>query len=362
MSPSSPVPRAGCCGYRPCRASALRSRSRPARAFHRRAGTTAAPSTRTFASITTWRVSGCERTPAQRAARRPALAFLRDVRGDLTYAARLFARQPAILLLTIVGLSLGLGIATAAFSIMNAAVLARRRTRRSGPRPRSAANDRNIDVHCVVVRRVPPPARGRDAHAGRGRAYRRRPRADHCGSGRRAGGRSRVRQRRVFHRDRRTHGARPGPRARRRPARGSAAGRRELRLLDHPARSRPASHRAHDPDRPHRRDDRRRGGTAVLGAEQPPAVDAADRVWRGLRREAPGQRARTDDGVQVFGRLLPDATIAEAEAQLSGVAAAIPATRAAGGSPLGREAGSLRRAGPRVARPRRSRSLPWCSS
>ncbi len=49
--------------------------------------------------------------------------LLGDTRSDLRYAARMFARQPAILLLTIVGLSLGLGIATAAFSIMNAAVL-----------------------------------------------------------------------------------------------------------------------------------------------------------------------------------------------------------------------------------------------
>lgn len=49
--------------------------------------------------------------------------LLRDARVDLHYAARLFARQPAILLLTVVGLSLGLGIATAAFSIMNAATL-----------------------------------------------------------------------------------------------------------------------------------------------------------------------------------------------------------------------------------------------
>ena len=54
---------------------------------------------------------------------RSSLAFLRDAGGDLRYAARLFARQPAILLLAIVGLSLGLGIATAAFSIMNAAAL-----------------------------------------------------------------------------------------------------------------------------------------------------------------------------------------------------------------------------------------------
>jgi hypothetical protein len=35
-------------------------------------------------------------------------------------ALRLFARQPAMVLLTIAGLCLGLGIATAAFSILNA--------------------------------------------------------------------------------------------------------------------------------------------------------------------------------------------------------------------------------------------------
>ncbi len=54
---------------------------------------------------------------------RSSLALLRDAGADLRYAARLFARQPGILLLTTVGLSLGLGIATAAFSIMNAAAL-----------------------------------------------------------------------------------------------------------------------------------------------------------------------------------------------------------------------------------------------
>jgi hypothetical protein len=53
---------------------------------------------------------------------RLTLALLRDARGDLRYAARLFRRQPAILLLTVVGLSLGLAIATAGFSIMNAAL------------------------------------------------------------------------------------------------------------------------------------------------------------------------------------------------------------------------------------------------
>ena len=54
---------------------------------------------------------------------RSCFALLRDVGADLRYAARVFARQPGILLLTTVGLSLGLGIATAAFSIMNAAAL-----------------------------------------------------------------------------------------------------------------------------------------------------------------------------------------------------------------------------------------------
>ena len=61
--------------------------------------------------------------PGVRTTRRDRLALLRDVGADLRYAVRLFARQPAILLLAIVGLSLGLGIATAAFSFMNTAVL-----------------------------------------------------------------------------------------------------------------------------------------------------------------------------------------------------------------------------------------------
>jgi predicted permease len=41
----------------------------------------------------------------------------------LIYGARLFARQPAILVLTVLGLSFGLAVATAVFSIMNAALL-----------------------------------------------------------------------------------------------------------------------------------------------------------------------------------------------------------------------------------------------
>jgi putative ABC transport system permease protein len=59
----------------------------------------------------------------QTPARLSILDLVRDVNADLRYAMRLFRRQPGILLLTVVGLSLGLAIATAAFSIMNAAVL-----------------------------------------------------------------------------------------------------------------------------------------------------------------------------------------------------------------------------------------------
>jgi predicted permease len=54
---------------------------------------------------------------------RAVRGLLRDARDDVRFALRLFARRPAILLLTILGLSVGLGIATAAFSIMNVAVL-----------------------------------------------------------------------------------------------------------------------------------------------------------------------------------------------------------------------------------------------
>ncbi|HEX6323572.1 MAG TPA: ABC transporter permease, partial [Vicinamibacterales bacterium] len=63
------------------------------------------------------------RVATGRANRRSSFALLRDVGADLKYGGRLFARQPAILLLAIVGLSLGLAIATSAFSIMNAAAL-----------------------------------------------------------------------------------------------------------------------------------------------------------------------------------------------------------------------------------------------
>lgn len=65
-----------------------------------------------------WRGAG-----ACTAARRSRVALVSDARADLRDASRMFARQPAILLLTIAGLAMGLGIATAAFSIVNVAVL-----------------------------------------------------------------------------------------------------------------------------------------------------------------------------------------------------------------------------------------------
>jgi hypothetical protein len=74
------------------------------------------------------------------------LTLLRDARDDFTYAVRLFARQPTILLMTIVGLALGLGIATAAFSIMNAAVLSREGVVDSDRAPGILRTDRSVST------------------------------------------------------------------------------------------------------------------------------------------------------------------------------------------------------------------------
>jgi predicted permease len=49
--------------------------------------------------------------------------FWQSIAADLKYAVRLFARRPATFALTTVGLALGLGVATATFSMMNAAFL-----------------------------------------------------------------------------------------------------------------------------------------------------------------------------------------------------------------------------------------------
>lgn len=50
-------------------------------------------------------------------------ALLRDALADLTHARRLFARRPLAALLCVAGLALGLSVATAALSILSAAVL-----------------------------------------------------------------------------------------------------------------------------------------------------------------------------------------------------------------------------------------------
>lgn len=54
---------------------------------------------------------------------RPRLTVLRDARDDLRHGLRLFARRPAVSLLSVVGVAVGLGVATAALGILNAALL-----------------------------------------------------------------------------------------------------------------------------------------------------------------------------------------------------------------------------------------------
>ena len=169
---------------------ARRGAGRPARALRGTPTAIAAPSTRTGACITTWRVSGsnpgrCAYRHSRRldrafakARRATMLALLRDARVDLRYAVRLFARQPAILLLTIVGLSLGLGIATAAFSIMNAAALRGEGLVDPDRAPGVLQDDRSLGVDRLDLRRVPAAPRRSDADAGRGRADRCRGRAN----------------------------------------------------------------------------------------------------------------------------------------------------------------------------------------
>lgn len=49
--------------------------------------------------------------------------LMRDLGMDVGYTVRLFGRQPAIMALAVAGLAIGLGIATASFSILNAAIL-----------------------------------------------------------------------------------------------------------------------------------------------------------------------------------------------------------------------------------------------
>ncbi len=69
-----------------------------------------------------WRTHGPEPQTRQVNPQSP-MSFLRDALADLKYAFRLFARQPGVFALAILGLSAGLGIATAGFGIVNAAAL-----------------------------------------------------------------------------------------------------------------------------------------------------------------------------------------------------------------------------------------------
>lgn len=61
--------------------------------------------------------------PRPHASRPGRGSVVRDLRIDVGYTVRLFGRQPAIMTLAVAGLAVGLGIATASFSILNAALL-----------------------------------------------------------------------------------------------------------------------------------------------------------------------------------------------------------------------------------------------
>jgi predicted permease len=279
-----------------------------------------------------------ERRPAPPAARRPALAFVRDVRGDLTYAARLFVRQPAILLLTIIGLSLGLAVATAAFTIINAAVL-----RGEG---------------LVDPDRAPGVVRTAGQASSSVWSYNEFLRLRE--------GATRLQLEAVLTDAalvKTTPGAGDGPAVALAFVSGgffaATGGRMAL------GRALEAADEAHAGPPPvvvsHvfwttrlDRDPRAIGRTITIGRATATIVGVAERrfsvpsnrlVWMPLTTYAAVYDARLPGtagtrtpamGVQVFGRLLPDAPLAEAQAQLSGVASAIPVDASAGdGSPLG---------------------------
>ncbi|HEU5181195.1 MAG TPA: ABC transporter permease [Candidatus Polarisedimenticolia bacterium] len=258
---------------------------------------------------------------------RVLLAFGRDARVDLKYALRLFARQPAILLLTILGLSLGLGIATAAFSIMNAALRGEglvdpgrapgvlRATDRSLStswsydeflRLREGAT--RMQVEAVLTDTAP-------ARAGTGEAA-----ASPAGVAFVSGG---------------FFAATGG---------GMSLG-RSLAVADEQQTGPPPIVVSHvfwstvlnrDPGvigRPIRigRTEARVVGVAKSGFTLP----SNRQIWMPLTSygavyDAAPLKRTPDMGVQVFGRLLPGATLPDAEAQLSGVAAGLPRVPAAG--------------------------------
>ena len=264
------------------------------------------------------------------------LAVLRDVRVDLRYAVRLFARQPAILLLAIGGLSLGLGIATAGFSIMNAAAL---RGEGLVDPDRAPGVLRTTDRSVSTAWKYAEFVRLRD-------------------------GATRMQVEAVLTETapvRTGAGAAEGPDDV--PAVGVAfvsggfftatGGRPTLgRLLETPdeqqAGSPPVvvsfvfwtSRLNRDPAVVGRTIRIGRSAATIVGvAEHGFSVPHQRLLWMPLTaygavyNAVPAMRT-PDAGVNVFGRLLPNVALAEAEAQLSGVAAALPSGAPAGDSPL----------------------------
>lgn len=263
---------------------------------------------------------------------RSALALLRDARGDLRYAVRLFTRQPATFLLAILGLSLGLAIATAAFSIMNAATLrgeglvdpdrapgVLRTTDRSVAtawkydeflRLREGATRMKVEAvmtDAAAARTAPGDAAGPSA----GVAF--------VSGGFFAATGGRVSRGRPLEAADESHAGPP-------PVVVSDAF--WTSRLDR------------DPNVIGRTIWIGRTAATIVGVSEHGFTLPRNRMlWMPLTAygavydAAPATRT-PDLGVDVFGRLLPDASLSEAEAQLSGVAASLPAETSAGDSAL----------------------------
>jgi predicted permease len=265
--------------------------------------------------------------------RRSRFALLQDARHDLTYGARLFARQPAILALTVLGLSLGLAIATAVFSIMNAALLRGEGLVDSNRAPgilritdRSTSTTWRYDefLHLRAgATRIQVEGLLRDAALVRTAA------ADTEG---RSASLAFV-----------TGGffAATG---------GQVTAGRPLVPADEKHTGPPpvvvssvfwSSKLNRDPDVVGRVIQIGRTDATIVGvAEDGFSVPGSREIWMPLTAygpvyyNVPVPRA-PESGVQVFGRLLPDASLADAEAQLSGVAATLPATSPTGNDLVG---------------------------
>src|SRR5687767_13402012 len=68
--------------------------------------------------VSLWRPSGMGNDSSIRAVQHASLA--REVRQDLTFAARLLRRSPGVIMVAVVGLGLTIGVSTAVFSLLNA--------------------------------------------------------------------------------------------------------------------------------------------------------------------------------------------------------------------------------------------------